>query len=41
MVMPDEAAQGMICRLFYFHVPAEWTAFLAVGLSAIFSGLSC
>ncbi|MGH9665664.1 MAG: cytochrome c biogenesis protein CcsA [Bryobacteraceae bacterium] len=25
--------------MLYFHVPAWWTAFLAVGLSAIFSGL--
>jgi heme exporter protein C len=39
MVMPDEANQGMIYRLLYFHVPAWWTAFIAVGLSAIFSGL--
>ena len=39
MVMPDELSQGMIYRLLYFHVPAWWTAFLAVGLSAIFSGL--
>jgi heme exporter protein C len=39
MVMPDEVSQGMIYRLLYFHVPAWWTAFLAVGLSAIFSGL--
>jgi heme exporter protein C len=39
MIMPDEANQGMIYRLLYFHVPAWWTAFLAVGLSAIFSGL--
>ena len=39
MVMPDEANQGMIYRLLYFHVPAWWTAFIAVALSAIFSGL--
>jgi heme exporter protein C len=39
MVMPDEAAQGMIYRLLYFHVPAWWTAFLAVALSGIFSAL--
>lgn len=39
MVLPDEANQGMIYRLLYFHVPAWWTAFLAVGLSAIFSAL--
>ncbi|HWB98153.1 MAG TPA: cytochrome c biogenesis protein CcsA [Bryobacteraceae bacterium] len=39
MVVPDEAAQGMIYRLLYFHVPAWWTAFLAVSLSAVCSGL--
>jgi heme exporter protein C len=39
MVMPDEAAQGMIYRLLYFHVPAWWTAFLAVALSGVFSAL--
>src|ERR1039457_7017630 len=33
MVMP------MIYRLLYFHVPAWWTAFIAVALSATFSGL--
>jgi heme exporter protein C len=39
MVVPDEAAQGMIYRLLYFHVPAWWTAFAAVALSATFSAL--
>src|SRR5882724_10243821 len=39
MVVPDEAAQGMIYRLLYFHVPAWWTAFLAVALSGVFSTL--
>ncbi len=39
MVVPDEATQGMIYRLLYFHVPAWWTAFLAVGLSGVFSVL--
>ena len=39
MVAPDEASQGMIYRLLYFHVPAWWTAFLAVGLSGVFSSL--
>jgi|ERR1051326_2738589 heme exporter protein C len=39
MVVPDEASQGMIYRLLYFHVPAWWTAFLAVALSAVFSVL--
>ncbi|MGA7237002.1 MAG: cytochrome c biogenesis protein CcsA [Bryobacteraceae bacterium] len=39
MVVPDEASQGMIYRLLYFHVPAWWTAFLAVTLSGVFSVL--
>jgi len=39
MVVPDEASQGMIYRLLYFHVPAWWTAFLAVALSGVFSAL--
>ena len=39
MVMPDEASQGMIYRLLYFHVPAWWTAFLAVASSGVFSSL--
>jgi Cytochrome C assembly protein len=38
-VVPDEASQGMIYRLLYFHVPAWWTAFLAVALSGVFSAL--
>src|SRR5215813_696851 len=39
MVVPDEASQGMIYRLLYFHVPAWWTAFLTVALSGVFSAL--
>lgn len=39
IVVPDEASQGMIYRLLYFHVPAWWTAFLAVALSGVFSAL--
>jgi heme exporter protein C len=39
MVVPDEAAQGMIYRLLYFHVPAWWTAFFAVALSGVFSAV--
>ncbi len=27
--LPDEAAQGPIFRIIFFHVPAAWTAFLA------------
>ncbi|HOK45977.1 MAG TPA: cytochrome c biogenesis protein CcsA, partial [Bryobacteraceae bacterium] len=26
--LPDEAAQGAIYRIIFFHVPAAWTAFL-------------
>jgi heme exporter protein C len=33
-VLPDEASQGQIYRLLFFHVPAWWTAFIAVTLSA-------
>src|SRR5215472_2211515 len=39
MVVPDEASQGMIYRLLYFHVPAWWTAFLAVAFTGVFSAL--
>ncbi len=28
MRLPDDAAQGMIYRILYFHVPAAWTAYL-------------
>lgn len=34
MVLPDEAAQGPVYRIMFFHIPAWWTAFLAVGVSA-------
>jgi heme exporter protein C len=39
LVMPDEASQGMVYRLLYFHVPAWWTALPAVGVSALMSVL--
>jgi len=29
LVLPDEAAQGAIYRIIFFHVPAAWTAFVA------------
>ena len=29
LVLPDEAAQGAIYRIMFFHVPAAWTALLA------------
>jgi heme exporter protein C len=28
LVLPDEAAQGAIYRIIFFHVPAAWTAFV-------------
>jgi heme exporter protein C len=34
-----EASQGVAQRIFYVHVPAAWTAFLAFGLSALTSAL--
>jgi ABC-type transport system involved in cytochrome c biogenesis permease subunit len=34
LVLPDEAAQGAIYRIIFFHVPAAWTAF--VGFFAAF-----
>ena len=33
-VLPDEASQGAMYRILFFHVPAWWTAGLAVMLSA-------
>ncbi|MDZ7779290.1 MAG: cytochrome c biogenesis protein CcsA [Gemmatimonadota bacterium] len=37
--VPTEATQGIAQRIFYVHVPAAWTAFLAFGLSALTSGM--
>ena len=37
MVLPDEAAQGMIYRIMYFHIPSWWTALLAAGTALIAS----
>jgi heme exporter protein C len=34
-----EASQGVAQRIFYVHVPAAWTAFLAVGISALCSAV--
>jgi heme exporter protein C len=36
-VFPDEAAQGAIYRIIFFHVPAAWTALLACFLALIAS----
>ena len=34
-----EASQGIAQRIFYVHVPAAWTAFMAVGIAALCSGV--
>jgi heme exporter protein C len=39
LVLPDEASQGPVYRILFFHVPAWWTAFSAVGVSAIASAM--
>jgi heme exporter protein C len=33
--VPTEASQGIVQRIFYFHVPCAWVAFLGFGLSAV------
>jgi heme exporter protein C len=33
--VPTEAEQGIVQRIFYFHVPCAWVAFAAFGLVAI------
>jgi len=35
--VPSEAEQGVVQRIFYVHVPAAWTTFLAVGIAALAS----
>lgn len=37
LVLPDESSQGPVYRILFFHVPAWWTAFLAVGVAAFAS----
>lgn len=37
--VPNEASQGVVQRIFYIHVPAAWTTFLAVGIVAIASAV--
>lgn len=34
-----EANQGVVQRIFYVHVPAAWTSFLAIGIAALTSGV--
>jgi heme exporter protein C len=35
LYVPTEAAQGIVQRIFYFHVPCAWVAFAGFGLVAI------
>ena len=35
--VPTEAAQGIVQRIFYIHVPAAWTTFVAFGVVALAS----
>lgn len=35
--VPTEASMGIVQRIFYVHVPAAWTTFLAFGLAALAS----
>ena len=37
LVLPDEAAQGAIFRIIFFHVPAAWTALLGFLAAAVAS----
>jgi|SRR5579872_1998398 len=39
MVLPDEASQGMIYRILFFHVPAAITAMLCAAVAAVASML--
>jgi heme exporter protein C len=34
-----EANQGIVQRIFYVHVPAAWTCFMAIGIAALCSGV--
>lgn len=39
LVLPDEASQGAIFRIIFFHVPAAWTALLGVLAAGVASVL--
>ena len=39
VVAPDEEKMGVVQRIFYYHVPSAFMAFLGVGLCAILSAL--
>src|SRR3954451_19093097 len=38
-VLPDEANQGAMYRIMFFHIPAWWTAGLALTVAGVTSGL--
>jgi heme exporter protein C len=35
LYVPTEAEQGIVQRIFYFHVPCAWVAFVSFGLVAV------
>jgi heme exporter protein C len=35
--VPTEKTMGIVQRIFYFHVPSAWTAFLAFGIVFVYS----
>ena len=37
--VPSEATQGVVQRIFYVHVPAAWTMFIAVAIVAVASAV--
>ncbi len=37
--VPTEAEQGIVQRIFYFHLPCAWVAFLSFGIVALAGGL--
>jgi heme exporter protein C len=39
LVAPTERDQGIVQRIFYFHVSSAWTMFIAFGTVAVTSGL--
>ena len=39
LYVPNEATQGIVQRIFYFHVPCAWVAFAGFGIVAIAGAL--
>jgi len=39
LYVPNEVTQGIVQRIFYFHVPCAWVAFAGFGIVAIASAL--